>query len=212
MRMNQVYIPKSQEPKEIYRNFISIYYYLLFNNSESEYYKKMLKFFYKDNAKSYYDFFNNNFYVKQNILFFTLYNQLPIEFLPLPNVKFYLNYPLITFFNNSKLNNKFTSKKLKYTDNIYFKSDDNRILKVIYNLKKEKNEHKLDNYQFYFEINKLFDLSENFYQNKTLLIFINNPIICNDYIINYESKNILLINYYIKLNSEKYTKKIYKIR
>jgi hypothetical protein len=205
MKMNEVYIPKNHEAKEIYRNFISTYYYLLFNKSEPDYYKKILKFFYKEKAKSYYNFFNNNFYIKHNILFFTLYNQLPIEFLPLPDVKFYLKYPLITFYNKIKLNNKFISKNLKYIDT-YWPSENNTILKDKYNLKKEENENKLDNYQFIFMMNTIFDLPKEFFEDKTLLLFTNNPIICSEYKINYNAKNILLVDYYIKLNSERYVK------
>lgn len=207
MKTKEIYIPKNQEPKEIYRNLITIYYFLLFNKKSENYYKKFLKFFYEDKAKNYYDFFNNNFYQKQNILFFTLYNQLPLEFLPLPNKTFYLNFPLITFFNNHKikLSNKFISKKLIEMD-IIWSSNDERILNNVYNLKKEENENKLDNYNFNFNINKIFNLSEDFFIDKILFIFTNNPIICNNYKINYKTKDITLINYYIKLNSENYIK------
>lgn len=88
MRLKDIYIAKSSSKEEIYRNMISIYYYKLFNpNADiSSLVNKKHKLF-----------FENYFLNYQNPLIFTLYNQIPTEFLPLPKQKFYYFFPVISF-------------------------------------------------------------------------------------------------------------------
>ena len=88
MKLKDIYVPKSSLKEEIYRNMISIYYYKLFNPDAdiSSLVNKKHKFF-----------FENYFLNYQNPLIFTLYNQIPTEFLPLPDDKFYYFFGSIYF-------------------------------------------------------------------------------------------------------------------
>ena len=225
--MNQLYKPKSLNKEEIYRNFISIYYYLLFNEKSNNYYKKIIKYFYKEKTKLYQKFFYEHFLSQQNIFFFTLYNQIPLEFLPFPKTYFYFYYPIISLqpLNNKnkyysenkiKLNNKlfneievidknlFWEEHLKY----YFSGDQVKKIKDIdNNIEGTTDTDIYDNFTFCFDINYLNLLSSNFFINKILFIFIDYPIITDNFKFDSYNKNFMLYEYYTKFSKKKYNYK-----
>ena len=219
--MKQIYTPKNNNPKELYRNFIMIYYYLLLNNKPTNYYKKILKYFYKDNASTYYNFFNENFYNYQNIFFFTLYNQLPLEFLPLPDSKLYLNYPLITFSNKDtfflecespiNLSKKFMSNNIldigTNWKSLTFKDIGNTANKKLTEIKpdiKEYEQEQYDNFHIIYNTKLIKNLNKTFLKDKILFLFVDNPIICLKY--NFTLEKINIYTYYKKINFNKYIK------
>ena len=51
------------------------------------------------------------------MLFFTLYNQLPINFLPLPKKYLYLLYPIITF-SQTNTNKIYSFNKIEFNESI----------------------------------------------------------------------------------------------
>ena len=213
--IKDVKIINKENKEEIYRNLMSIYYYLLLNNKFDNYYKKIIKYFYKNRTELYQDFFYNNFLFEQNVLFFTLYNQIPFDFLPFPKKIFYFYYPIITFIsNNTILNTKFNNKIID--KNLYWKLYSENELNEIKKIKDIDNNIEgttdtdiYDNYQFYFDINYIKLLSKNFIKNKILFIFTNYPIIVKKFKIN-EDK-IILFEYYIKISEYKHIKKKYII-
>lgn len=221
--MKQIYTPKNNNSKELYRNFIMIYYYLLLNNKPKDYYKIILKYFYKDKASTYYKFFNENFYNYQNIFFFTLYNQLPLEFLPLPNSNFYLNYPLITFSNKNtffsesesplSLNKNFKSKYTKdiaiHWKDLTFYYIGDTANKKLNEVKPDIKEHKhelYDDFHITYNTTLIKNLNETFLKNKILFMFVNNPIICSKYKFDLHLGKLNIYVYYKKINFEKYIK------
>ena len=124
MKLNQIYKPKSLNKEEIYRNFMSIYYYLLFNEKPENYYKKIIKYFYRDRTELYQEFFNDNFIFEQNVFFFTLYNQLPIEFLPFSQDFLYFYYPLITFKPLDDIKKYYSENKIKLNKELTDENED----------------------------------------------------------------------------------------
>jgi hypothetical protein len=224
MKMNDIYKPKSLEKEEVYRNLISIYYYLLFNNKSDNYYKKIIKYFYKNNTNNYLTFFNDNFLLNQNIFFFTLYNQIPLDFLPLPKSYMYLYYPLITFIHNK--DKYYLYNKLEFSESL---SSNNKIIdinnywekytredikeknlkiqelkKSLNNIKEENDTDIYDNFQIGFDIEYLKKLPNNFFKNKTIFLFIKNPIISHSFKFDADKNIIILYNYYIKNNNYRY--------
>lgn len=208
MNINDIYIAKNNSTKEIFRMFISLYYFLLLkdkinivrdrNNCE-----KVISYLLKENIKIYSKFFYENFIENQNIFLFTLYNQIPLQFLKFPNKKLYLKYPLITFKSASKkLDNRYIGKEVKDIDKIWADYTNN-YSKNIKKLKnrfpeiKENKQDEYDNFSVYFPIDYLF-LLDDYYRNKTLLIYSDKPIIVVRHEIDREQKRILLKEYYEK--------------
>ena len=215
--MNEIYKPKSLNKEEIYRNFMSIYYYLLFNEKPNKYYKKIIKYFYRERSHLFQEFFYNNFLSEQNVFFFTLYNQLPIEFLPFPENFLYFYYPIISFkpLENSKkyysenkieLNEKLIDKNevidrnLFWTETLkcYFSDNIRKIKDIDENIKESNDTDIYDNLQFCFNIDYLSMIPINFFNNKILFIFTNKLIITNNFKLDLKNDNLVLYNYYIK--------------
>ena len=217
MKFNTIYVPKNNNIKEKYRNMISLYYYLLFNNKMNKYNKKLNKI-YGETAELYYDFFHEHFIQKQNVLFFTLYNMLPIEFLPFPKLYMYLKYPIVSFTNNKKrpnnysdehikLDSKFINKSVSNID-LYWKSFNKKIeikkIKDINDMIKYEDSDLYDNLQFLFNIKYIKKLNSDFFKNKVLFLYVRNPIICEDFKFDLENNTLELYKYYIK-NTTDYT-------
>lgn len=166
MKLKDIYIPKSSSKEEIYCNLISIYYYKLFNPDAdiSSLVNKKHKLF-----------FENYFLNYQNPLIFTLYNQIPTEFLPLPEQKFYYFFPVISFNKigwKPKLNrhekvkniNEIWKYKLdKKMENITTVQERFPSLKVIKRTYYDKNVCN-------FIIKQLFSLPTEFIKNKLIMI------------------------------------------
>ena len=233
MKMNQLYKPKSLNKEEIYRNFISIYYYLLFNEKSNNYYKKIIKYFYKERTDEFQNFFYNNFLKNQNILIFTLYNQLPIEFLPFPKMYLYLNFPLITFLSNFnkyeqknyykyeqiKLNSNYINYKKVFDIDLYWEefnmteitlNEVKKIKETIPEIKNESETSIYDDFQICFNINYFTILPNNFLNNKIIILFTNEPIISNKFKIIKDKKLFILYEYYVKNKKLDYEYKIEK--
>lgn len=165
MKLKDIYIPKSSSKEEIYRNMISIYYYKLFNPDAdiSNLVNKKLTFF-----------FENYFLNYQNPLIFTLYNQIPTEFLPLPEQKFYYFFPVITFNKigwKPKLN---SHEKVQNINEIWkYKVDEEIKNKIVQDrfpsLKVIKNKY-YDNVICNLSIKQLFSLPPEFIKNKLIMI------------------------------------------
>jgi len=224
MKMKQLYKPKSLNKEDIYRNFMSIYYYLLFNEKPDNYYKKIIKYFYKERTELFQKFFYDNFLSEPNLFFFTLYNQLPIEFLPFPKVFFYFYYPIISFKQSGNSKNYYSPSKIELNEKLinynevidrnlfwreylkyYFSGDKIKKIKDINgNIEGENDTDIYDNYQFYFDIDYLNVISSDFINNKLLMIFTENPIITNDFKFNQKKKIIIIFKYFIKLSQIKY--------
>ena len=215
MKFNTIYVPKNNNIKEKYRNMISLYYYLLFNNKMNKYNKKLNKI-YGETAELYYDFFHEHFIQKQNVLFFTLYNMLPIEFLPFPKLYMYLKYPIVSFTNNKKrpnnysdehikLDSKFINKSVSNID-LYWKSFNKKIeikkIKDINDMIKYEDSDLYDNLQFLFNIKYIKKLNSDFFKNKVLFLYVRNPIICEDFKFDLENNTLELYKYYIKETSQ----------
>jgi len=209
MDIKDIYKAKNNTPKEIYRTFISLYYFLLFNDrikfiEKKENCVKMFSYLFNNDIDLYADFFLENFIKTKNVFFFTLYNQIPIDFLKYPDKNFYLKFPFITFSDsNFKYSNKkFINKKNVLDIDTLWK----RYLKNYYNTKESLNKIKYvedsryDNFQILFPIKNFFLLNPI---NKTLFIYENYPIICSKYIIN-SNKTLTLLNYYKKITYNKY--------
>ena len=221
--MNKIYRPKNDEPSELYRNFIMVYHYLLLNNKSEDDYRKILKYFYQEKAIKYFNFFYNNFLNYQNIFFFTLYNQMPLEFLPLPESDLYLNYPLITFsdkdtfFLESKspinLSKYFISRdiydiKIKWKEGMSKWFGEEIINKKLNEIKPDlienNNQELYDDFHIVYNTQFIRNLNNSFLKNKILFIFINNPIICLNY--NFVLDELNIYSYYKKINFNKYIK------
>ena len=192
MKLKDIYVPKSSSKEEIYRNMISIYYYKLFNPDAdiSHLVNKKLTFF-----------FENYFLNYQNPLIFTLYNQIPTEFLPLPEQKFYYFFPIISFNRigwKPKLNshekvqniNEIWKYKLdKKMENITTVQERFPSLKVI------KNKY-YDNVICNLSIKQIFFLPSEFIKNKLIMIrtdkksYVTKDFKIGSDSINVESKNI----------------------
>ena len=222
MKMNDLYKPKSLNKEEIYRNFISIYYYLLFNVKPNDYYKKIIKYFYKQKTTLFQEFFYENFLLNQNIFFFTLYNQLPVEFLPLPKKYYYLCFPLITFMSNTTvnylynpitLNKKYINNNVidinlywkKYNENEMKPEEIKKIKENIPNIKTGTIEDPYDNFQICFNMDYLNKLSNFWFIKKSIMIFTDRPIISGYF--TKKNNEFILHNYYIKNNNVKYEEK-----
>jgi hypothetical protein len=222
MKFKTVYLPENDNMKEIYRNFMSTYYYLLFNNKINRYKKKLDKI-YGNKAEMYYDFFNDHFIKTQNVLFFTLYNMLPIEFLPFPQRYLYLKYPIISFTNDKMkpkyyssekvtLNSEYIGKNVHDIDLLwksYTQSETNKIKKIkeINDMIKMEKQHKYDMFQFLFNIKYIRKLDKDFFNNKTLFLYRHMPIICEDFKFNFENNSVELNRYYVKNLSGNYDMK-----
>lgn len=214
--MNQIYKPKSLNKEETYRNFISIYYYLLFNEKPENYYKKIIKYFHKEKTKLFQEFFYKYFLLTQNVFFFTLYNQLPIEFLPLPQYVYYFNYPLITFvknFNNYynyfsiKLNNSYINHNESFDIDLYWekmtmseikKEEIKKIKETIPEIKNNESNDKYDNFQICFNMDYLMLLSDDYLFHKIIFLFTDKPIILENYKFIKKKKIFIVYKCYIK--------------
>ena len=165
MKFKNIYIPKSSSKEEIYRNLISIYYYKLFNPDADiiSLVNKKHKFF-----------FENYFLNYQNPLIFTLYNQIPTEFLPLPDQNFYYFFPIISF-NKIGWKPKLNPHEKVQNINEIWKSLVNKETKNIIvqerfpSLKVIKNTF-YDNVVCNFPIKLLFSLPSEFIKNKLIMI------------------------------------------
>jgi len=186
MKLKSIYVPKSSSKEEIYRNLISIYYYKLFNPDAdiNSLISKKHKFF-----------FENYFLNYQNPLIFTLYNQIPIEFLPLSDQKFYYFFPMISFIKigwQSKLN---SHEKVRNINEIWKYKLDNNIKNIIFqkrfpSLKVVKNTF-YDNVTCNFSIKLLFSLPSEFIKNKLIMVLTNKEsYVTNDFKIGSDFINV----------------------
>ena len=164
MKLN-IYIPKSSSKEEIYRNLISIYYYKLFNPDAdiSSLVNKKHKLF-----------FENYFLNYQNPLIFTLYNQIPTEFLPLPDDKFYYFFPMISFYKIGRKPKLNPHEKVLNINEIWKYKLTNKTKNIIVqerfpSLKVIKSTY-YDNFIFNFPVKLLFSLPSEFIKNKLIMI------------------------------------------
>ena len=100
MEFKNIYLPKENKSVgkqfEYFLFFLNFYYYLLLNNINQKY--KI-----KENIKVYIIIqniliFYDNFINEQNILIFTLYNNIPLNFCLIQIINSIEYYPVITFF------------------------------------------------------------------------------------------------------------------
>ncbi len=213
MNINEIYLPKKNEPKEIFRTFITLYYYLLLNdrlkNANISFCDKIMSHLFKENSKIYSNFFHENYIRSQNVLLFTLYNQIPIDFLRYPKEEFYFKYPIISF---SSTKEKYSNKKFidtkkiinmdSYWENLVEGYNMNKVKKTLNKLK-ESQSNNYDDFQPVLPIKNIFSL--NNFNDKVLFLYIDTPIISKKYKIN--NNSITLEDYYIKINNYKYLKK-----
>ena len=194
---------------------MSFYYYQLFTKLNHKIIDTEFTKLY--NSKKYLDFFNNHFINSQNILIFITYNQIPIEFLPLPNRKYYYCFPLITFYgekiynaNKIVLDKNLVSDKIVHRErifDIYIKSNENyldqNIMKKIQSSLKDKKIDKDEIFTLNIPTEFIKLLPENYFINKILLIYIDNKlIICDNFKKN--SELIILNLFYEKINKNTY--------
>ena len=112
-----------------FRSFITFYNYIitlirhrymeknkidLFNVSKNnkKYIKELFKLCY--NNTKHFDFFYQKFFEERDILIFTYFNNLPVQFMPYPKELYYY-YPLINFHGN----NKFFKKDIIKFDDVF---------------------------------------------------------------------------------------------
>ena len=230
MEFKNIYLPKENKriskQFEYFRSFINFYYYLLLNNIiVKSKIKEKYKSLYKDTK--YFNFFYENFIVEQNILIFTLYNNIPLNFLSYPDDKFYIEYyPIITFFGNDvncikkekiKLNSTYFPKSLTHVSKAYlyikeyesyYPSKDT--LKNFSNKieNKPKNHNKYDYMNSRISLNYFKNIENNFLQNKIIFFQDNelNLIISENFIFDSIKSKIILKSYYIKTSNKKYQK------
>ena len=230
MELKNIYLPKKNKKVgkqfEYFRSFINLYNYLLLNNinKKSEIIEKY-KILY--NNTKYFKFFYENFILEQNILIFTLYNNIPLVFLSYPDDKFYIKYyPIITFYgNDNNIIKKHIIKLVsinfpKYLTHIskvysdYKKNDDNYPSeKTLKNFSKKlenkpSNYNKYDYMQSIIPVKYIKNLQSVFLQNK--IIFLQekdlNLIISEKFIFDNNKNKIILKSYYIKISRNKYNK------
>lgn len=207
--MDTSYIYKNQDEssKEYLRSFITFYYYLLLNNISSH--KKEFAKYYKNDK--YFDFFKREFIDDHNIMIFTLYNQMPLSFLPYPTRKLYYRYPKITFYKNQEDIKKLSEKNNKIIDvnDLYhtFKKWDKDYPKsdVIENFSKKLAEGKNDNYDnFRIRINSKFikNIPVNFIKRKLIAIYTNKLIITDNYYFNVKNEEFIINKHFSKQISD----------
>jgi hypothetical protein len=110
-----------------FRSYVTFYYYLLIiikqrykdknnvdicenNDKNKKYIKTLFELCYKNDK--YFELFYKIFFVDKNILIFTHFNNIPLNFFPYPKT-FYYYYPYLTFYGN---NNFFTNQEIKFND------------------------------------------------------------------------------------------------
>lgn len=110
-----------------FRSYITFYYYLLIvirpryqeknnidlciiNNKNKKYIKTLFELFYKTNK--YFELFYSTFFIQKDILVFTHYNNIPLNFFPYPK-QFYYYFPYLTFYGNDKF---YTNQEIKFDD------------------------------------------------------------------------------------------------
>ena len=208
MDITDIYHKKNNSYQEIIRQLLSTYYYLLINDKFDDYTT------YLTDMQEYASFFKKTFIDDENMLFFTLYNQLPSQFLPLKKNQYYL-YPLMSFSNKinkptfidynilGKNNNKHIIHVDKfwssYNRQTYEKNKINFSLKTYNSLKLASVKQLYDNKTYIFNINSI---NNELMKNKTLFLFYKKPIITNNFKL---QNNILKVNNEpIKLNDIKY--------
>ena len=166
MKLKDIYIPKSSSKEEIYRNMISIYYYKLFNPDADI--SSLVN-------KKYKLFFEKYFLNYQNPLIFTLYNQIPTEFLPLPEQNFYYFFPMISF-NKIGWKPKLNSHEKVQNINEIWKSLVDKEIKNITTIQERFQSLKVIKSKYYdnlicnFSIKKIFSLPSEFIKNKLIMI------------------------------------------
>ena len=206
---------KKQYSNAYFKSFISFYYYQLFTKlNKNILNEEFIKLYGTD---KYFKFFYNNFIDNQNILIFTIYNQIPIEFLPFPNKKYYYYFPLITFYDGelyskSKiiLDKNLISNKITHRDHIfdiYMKTDkdypNKNMMKEIQNSLKNKKMIEDEIITLNFPIKFIKMLPNNYLNNKVILLLIDKRLIICDNFIKKEN-NIILNNFYQKINRNFY--------
>lgn len=230
MEFKNIYLPKENKSVgkqfEYFRSFINFYYYLLLNNINQKYkIKENYKSLY--NNSKYFNFFYDNFINEQNILIFTLYNNIPLNFLSYPDNKFYIEYyPVITFFGNDvkcikknkiKLNSKYFPNNLIHISKafLHYKKFEpnypsNKTLKKFSNKMeyRPKNYNKYDYMNCRISLDYLKNIENSFLQNKKIFLQDNelNLIISESYIFDNSKKKIILKSYYLKISAKKYKK------
>jgi len=166
MKLKDIYVPKSSSKEEIYRNMISIYYYKLFNPDAD------ISLLVNKKHKL---FFENYFLNYQNPLIFTLYNQIPTEFLPLPDQNFYYFFPVISF-NKIGWKPILNSHEKVQNINEIWKSLVNKEIKNITTIQEKFSSLKVIKSKYYdnlicnFPIKLIFSLPSEFIKNKLIMI------------------------------------------
>ena len=110
-----------------FRSYITFYYYLSIvirpryqeknsidlcdlNEKNKKYIKTLFELCYQ--SDKYFELFYNTFFINKNILLYTHYNNIPLNFFPYPK-QFYYYYPYITFYGH---NNFFIDQEIKFND------------------------------------------------------------------------------------------------
>ena len=241
----QIYTAKENNSYELVKMFLSLYHYLLFNNNitlqniqdagDNTYttslgtiigrFLQKIDFIKTDQLK-YTDFFYRHFVKEQNIYFFTLFNQIPIDFLPFPETRQYFKFPIITFADSSYTNtiesmNEFIDEKFIHThqvkdiDKIWedYKHDPNLVNLSLHDKypdkfqqmdMKQEDGTKYRNFKNSFPINKIFSLTDDFFKDKTLCIFSDKPIISRYFKIDRKDRQIVLLKYHEKKDADNY--------
>lgn len=208
---------------EYFRSFLSLYYFITINKIEDKEIKPLYKEIY--NNHKYYDFFYDNFIKEQNILIFTLYNNIPLEFLQYPDWKFYINYyPVMTFYMREKhifrstkieLNKTFLPKSLVHINKVFSYYKDNQdypskeVIKNFSNKLQDKPSkfNKYDYMNTMLSLEYLKNISPKYFNKKTVFIYsqsksTDNFIISENCKIS--SNKLILSSYFIKKNNKKY--------
>jgi len=198
-----------------FQSFLSCYYFKLFTKINDELFNEEFHKVYDSNK--YLDFFYENFIDNQNVLIFTTYNQLPIEFLPFPNKKYYFSFPLITFYGEKIYSEgKIQLEKNLISDNIvhrehifdiYMNSNDDypnqNVMKKVQNSLKNKKMIDDDINTLNIPIRFIKILSNQYFNDKILYLFVNKKIIICDKFKKDKNK-IILIRFYQKVNKNSY--------
>jgi hypothetical protein len=202
MDTSYIYKNVDKSSKEYLRSFITFYYYLLLNNNTS-YKKEYVKYY---GSEKHYDFFVKEI-VNKNILIFTLFNQIPMSFLPYPMKKLYYKFPTIIFYKNSDTVKELCvkNKKLISINDFYhsFKQWDKDYPsdRVIEEFSKKLAEGKNDNYDnFRIRINTKFikNIPHDFINKKLIVLYTNKLIVTDNYQFNSQSQEFIIYKHFFK--------------
>ena len=209
MNSSQVYKRRNESSSEYLRSFVTFYYYILLNKIHQHANIKPL-FLHHFTSLKYYKFFIKHFIEDKNLIIFTLFNQIPIAFLPLPKTYMYFNYPVISFYRQPiqqnrihsnqevHLSKSLVSRNIVGKNNFWVTSIPPKKVKEFSSRLKKGVDEKYDKFRVRFPPHLISRLDDQFFHQATLFIYTTILLIPKKFNFNLKEEVITISEYFFK--------------